>query len=170
MPSLLGGLILMRENEPADIIKLPFFEDLFILLVHPHVEVMTAASRGRLAEKISLAKHIRQNADIAAFIHAVHEGDKGLLARCLNDHIIGPQRKKDIPSFEEARELVMEGGGLNYDISGSGPSAFAFFESADRAMEAGEKLTDLLSEKGIGSDIHVTRIDQNGARIVEEEV
>ena len=134
VPSLLGGLVLMRENEPADVIRLPFIEDLFILLVHPHVEVMTSASRGRLANEVSLRNHIRQGADLAAFIHAMHSRDKKLLSRCMNDHVIGPQRKQDIPYFDTVEEAVLQAGGMNYDISGSGPSSFAFFEKAEGAV------------------------------------
>lgn len=167
VPSLLGGLILMRENEPADVIRLPFIDDLFILLVHPHVEVLTSASRGRLKTEVTLSNQIRQGADLASFIHAMHTRDKDLLARCMNDHIIGPQRRDDIPCFDEAKEAVLRTGGMNYNISGSGPSTFAFFEKAERAMEAGEALEKLLSSNGIGADVHVTRVDMKGAKLVD---
>ncbi|MCL4130217.1 UNVERIFIED_CONTAM: hypothetical protein GTU68_009021, partial [Idotea baltica] len=167
VPSLLGGLVLMRENDPADVIRLPFIDDLFILHVHPHVEVMTAASRGRLKSEISMKDQIRQGADLAAFIHAMHTRDKALLSRCMNDHIIAPQRKQDIPSFDSVRDAVLSAGGMNYDISGSGPSSFAFFEKAENALQAGEAVEKLLSAKGIESDVDVTRVDSHGARLVE---
>jgi homoserine kinase len=166
VPSLLGGLVLVRENEPADVIRLPFIEDLFVLIAHPHVEVMTSASRGRLKSEVSMQNQIRQGADLASFVHAMHTRDKGLLARCMNDHIIGPQRRQDIPFFDEARIAVIGAGGMNYDISGSGPSTFAFFEKAEQAMQAGEEIEKILKSKGIESDVHVTRVDMEGARVV----
>jgi homoserine kinase len=167
VPSLLGGLVLMRENEPADIIKLPFMDDLFILLVHPHVEVMTSASRGRLKVSTSMENHIKQSADLASFVHAMHTRDKDLLARCMNDHIIAPQRKQDIPHFDAVCEMVLTGGGMNYDISGSGPSSFAFYEDAGIASETGERVAAFLKNNGVESDIHVTRVDMQGARVVD---
>ncbi len=167
VPSLIGGLILMRENEPADVIRLPFIDDLFILLVHPHVEVMTSESRGKLANEVSMHDQIRQGADLAAFIHAMHTRDKSLLSRCMNDHIIAPQRKQDIPHFDAASAVVLAHGGMNYDISGSGPSSFAFFNKAEHALEAGEEVERILSDHGIGSDVLVTRVDLNGAQVIE---
>lgn len=167
VPSLLGGLVLMRANAPADVIRLPFMEDLLILLMHPHVEVMTEASRSRLAAQVTMSDYIAQAADLAAFTHAMHSGDKHLLRRCMNDRIIAPQRKQDIPCYDAAREAVMALGGINYDISGSGPSTFAFFEKATQALEAGEAVEKFLGQQGLACDVLVTRVDIHGARLLD---
>lgn len=166
VPSLLGGLILMRRNEPADVLRLPFLEDLSILLIHPHVEVLTSESRGRLDPRLDMKTFITQSADTAAFIHAMHSGDMDLLRRCMNDLIIGPQRQQDIPLYREVDERMRGCHAVNYNISGSGPSSFAFFESESDARMARSAVLALFAEKGIGCDIEITRVDTQGARSI----
>jgi homoserine kinase len=85
----------------------------------------------------------------------------------MNDHIIAPQRKVDIPLFDEVEKAVMKNGAYNYDISGSGPSSFSFFDDADSARKAGDAIELVLSSEAIDCDIEVTRIDNHGARILE---
>lgn len=166
VPSLLGGLILMRRNEPADVIALPFIEDISILLMHPHVEVMTEQSRGRLKSEVSMADQIIQAADSTSFIHAMHTGDLGLLKRCMNDYIIGPQRKNDIPFFDKVEKIMNTAGAINYSISGSGPSSFSFFENEAQAKNAAEKVKMFMKSEGLDCDLEVTRVDNQGARIL----
>lgn len=166
VPSLLGGLILMRRNEPADVIEIPFIDELQILLIHPHVEVMTQESRGRLRSQIAMSEHIRQSSDSSAFIHAMHKGDVALLRRCMNDHIIAPQRKEDIPRYDELREVLLDVGAINYDISGSGPSSFAFFEKEDEARAGMDRVRQFMTKAGIDCDVSLTQVDTQGARIL----
>ncbi|NND95031.1 MAG: homoserine kinase [Flavobacteriales bacterium] len=166
VPCLLGGLILMRRNEASDVIRLPFIDELVVLLIHPHVEVMTAQSRGRLRSEVKMREHILQSSDTASFIHAMHTGDRKLLRRCMNDHIIAPQRKADIPLFNEVREVVLKKGAYNYDISGSGPSSFAFFDDETSAKKALEDVKSVFANEGIACDIEITQVDNQGARIL----
>ncbi|NNC84021.1 MAG: homoserine kinase [Flavobacteriales bacterium] len=166
VPSLLGGLILMRSNEPADIIRLPFIQDLQIILIHPHVEVLTSQSRGRLKESVAMDLHIRQSADTSAFIHAMHTRDEALLKRCMRDHIIGPQRRVDIPLFDEVEEILKAQGAINYNISGSGPSSFAFFPASAYTESVVSELKELFEDYRMGCDIESTRVDDQGARIL----
>ena len=167
VPSLLGGLVLMRENQPADVIRIPFIDELAILLIHPHVEVMTAQSRGRLRPEVTMQEHISQSADLASFIHAMHNGDKALLKRCMNDHIIAPQRKKDIPLFDSIDRTAKAEGAINYSISGSGPSSFCFFDDVDSAEKAASTIERIFAAEAIGCDITVTGVDLDGAKIVQ---
>ena len=44
-PSLLGSIILIRDNQTLDFVKLPSPEGLKCVLVHPHVQVLTKDSR-----------------------------------------------------------------------------------------------------------------------------
>jgi homoserine kinase len=167
IPALWGGAVLIRENEPLDAMELPFIEDVSILVIHPHVEVFTSESRGRLQQTITLKQHIAQAADLASFVHALHTKDIALFKRALNDRIIGPQREMDIPFFSLAKAIALSCGALNYDISGSGPSSFAFFDSDESLRLALEKLTALFHENNMEIDTHVTSLDLEGARVID---
>jgi len=166
IPALWGGTVLVRETSPLDAIALPSIKGLIILVLHPHVEVLTSESRARLKTEISLKDHIMQSADQAAFIHALHTQDSALLKRSMNDRVIGPQRVADIPLFAIAKAVAMNHGALNYDISGSGPSSFSFFTSAEQSRKALDDLSELFHQNGIGLDAHLTSLDEEGARII----
>ena len=170
IPALWGGTVLIREVAPLDALELPSMKGVSILLIHPHAEVLTSESRGKLNPQISLRQHIDQAADLAAFVHALHSQDHDLMKRSLNDRIIGPQREMDIPFFAMAKAVALSCGAMNYDISGSGPSSFAFFTEDKSLHLALEKLTALFREHGMGMDAHISMIDMEGARILEESV
>lgn len=169
LPALYGGMILIRQLDPLDIIQLPIPDGLVVLLIHPHVEVMTSESRKRLDNEVPMGLHIAQSADLAAFIHAVHTNDLGLIGRSMNDRIVGPQRQSDIPHFHLTDEVVKSHDALNYDISGSGPSSFAFFSSMSSALDASAELEALIRKGVLEADLQVLRPDSLGARSIESE-
>ena len=167
LPALYGGMILIRQLDPLDIIHLPIPEGLVILLIHPHTEVMTSESRDRLANDVPMGLHIAQSADLGAFVHAVHTGDLGLMSRALNDRVVGPQRIKDIPLFKECEEVAKSHSALNYDISGSGPSSFAFFTRTASALSAANEMRKRFQTSDLGVDIQLLTPDGEGARCIQ---
>jgi homoserine kinase len=167
IPALWGGTVLMRNEEPFHAVTLPSFSSLSILVIHPHVEVMTSESRSRLKSEVPLKTYISQSADLALFVHACHSGDITLLRDCLKDHIIGPQREKDIPWMKEIAEICMSNHAINYNISGSGPSTFAFFESKEEAEKAEHKVRSFFEEHQMSVDLLISKVDEQGARIIE---
>ena len=44
-PALLGGITLIRGYDPIDIKQIPYPDDLWCAVVHPHLEIKTAESR-----------------------------------------------------------------------------------------------------------------------------
>jgi homoserine kinase len=50
-PALLGGIVLVREYEPLDVISLPAPDSLFVTIVHPHFELRTQDARMMLRKK-----------------------------------------------------------------------------------------------------------------------
>ena len=44
-PSLYGGFLLARSQDPPDIVRLPVPDGLSCALLHPHLEVQTGAAR-----------------------------------------------------------------------------------------------------------------------------
>src|SRR5690606_27891962 len=82
-PSLLGGMILIRDNNTLDIKKLPIPAGLYVAVVYPEIVIKTKDSRTQLPKEISLEKIIRQQGNLAAFISAMYTSDFELLGRCL---------------------------------------------------------------------------------------
>lgn len=164
-PSLLGGIILARDNATYDVHRLHAPRGLFLAVVHPHMEVLTKAARAILKPEVGLQQHVRQSANIGAFIVGLFNADIPLIGRCLHDEIIEPQRAALIPGFYDVQEAAMNAGALGCSISGAGPSIFALCANSLIAENAGAAMQQAFAKHKIQSDLYLSGINQEGAII-----
>lgn len=164
-PSLLGGIILARDNATYDVHRLHAPRGLFLAVVHPHMEVLTKAARAILKPEVGLQQHVRQSANIGAFIVGLFNADIPLIGRCLRDEIIEPQRAALIPGFYDVQEAAMNAGALGCSISGAGPSIFALCANSLIAENAGAAMQQAFAKHKIQSDLYLSGINQEGAII-----
>ena len=165
-PSLLGGIMLIRDNETLDVHRLHVPKGLCVAVVYPQVEVLTKTARGILQPEILLAQHVRQSANIGAFIIGMFNADIALIGRSLRDEIIEPQRAGLIPGFYDVQAAAMGVEGvLGCSISGSGPSVFALCANSLAAEEAGRKMKEAFAGHRVGSEVFLSPINQEGAVI-----
>ncbi len=162
-PSLMGGMVLIRDNETMDFHRLPVPRGLFATVIHPQVEILTKDARGILSDTVPLKKFIRQSANLGAFIIGMYNSDIGLIGRALQDIIIEPQRAKLIPCFGEVKEAVLNAGALGCSISGAGPSIFALSANSLVADEVGEQMRRIYTDAGIAYELYQSSINQDGA-------
>lgn len=165
-PSLLGGLILIRDNHPLDIIEIPTPDDLMCVLVHPHVEVKTRDARQVLKKTIPLKDAITQWGNTAALVAGMMKPDYELIGRSLQDVVAEPVRSVLIPGFHSIKAKAVEAGALGCGISGSGPTMFAFCRSKEIAERVGDAMQQQFSELGLQSEVYVSGISKEGARII----
>jgi len=85
-----------------------------------------------------------------------------LIGRSIVDHIAEPKRAKLIPCYNEVREAALSIGAVNCNITGSGPSMFAFSTSKKKAEEIGEAMKKAAALKGMKSKIYVSKINKKG--------
>ena len=135
-PSLYGGLTLsiVEENE-ITVVELPVPQDLWCVVIHPHIMIETKFARGLLTPEIPFQRHISQSAHLAAFMSGLFQSDMALLAWGLKDIVVEPQRKHLIPGFEAIQKAALGAGAVGCSISGAGPSMFAWAEGQSRAIE-----------------------------------
>lgn len=162
-PSLLGSMILVRDNDTLDCIKLPVPIGLRAVIIYPHIEVLTKDSRGVLSPTISLEQHIKQSANLAAFISSLYRSDFSLMQRSLNDIIIEPQRSRLIPGFKEIKNLAINAGALGCSISGAGPSVFCLCNNSIIAENIQDSWTRFYKDKSIEFDCFISDINREGA-------
>lgn len=163
-PSLLGGFILIRDNQTLDTIKLPCPLGLKCVLIYPDIKILTQDARSILRESISLEDHVVQSGNLAAFVAALYKSDMDLLSRSLKDVIIEPQRSKLIPLFDEVKELALSCGALGYSISGAGPSMFALCASSLAAENISESVRAFYRNKNIVCNSYISDINLQGAK------
>jgi homoserine kinase len=162
-PSLLGGMVLIRDNDTLDVKKIHVPPGIYVVVIYPHIQVLTRESRGILKKEISFADSIKQSGNLGSFIAAMFTSDYDLLGRSLKDIIVEPQRAHLIPSFYDIKEMALETGALGMSISGAGPSVFALCTDSKMAEEIGKKAQIILEKQRIISDVFLSSINLEGA-------
>ena len=162
-PSMMGGMVLIRDNETLDFHRLPTPRGIYATVVHPHVEILTKDARSILSDTVPLKKFIQQSANLGAFIIGMYNSDIDLIGRSLQDVIIEPQRAQLIPYFWEVKEAVLKAGALGCSISGGGPSIFALSANSLVAEEVGEQMERIYRNANIEHEIYHSPINQQGA-------
>ena len=162
-PSLLGGMILIRDNPTLDFKKIHLPQGLYVAMIHPHIKILTKDSRDILSKTVPLDLVIQQSGNLAAFIAALYTSDIALMGRCLQDVIIEPQRSKLIPHFNLIKEIALSNGALGFSISGAGPAMFALCSNTLIAENIVSDVEQFLTEKEIGNTCFVSKINNEGA-------
>lgn len=162
-PSLLGGMVLIRDNPSLDVHRLHIPKGLYATVIHPRIQIRTKDAREVLSDMVSLKDCIAQNGNIAGLIVGLYNSDLDLISRSLKDVIIEPQRAKLIPHFYEVKEAALNAGALGCSISGAGPSIFALSANSLIAENVGEAMKKVFGKAKIENDLFLSPINQEGA-------
>ena len=130
-PCLLGGMILCPPVLMPDTIRLSVPHGVSAVLLHPELQVNTAASRRGLAKRYSMDQWLSQQGYLAGFIAACAANDIDMIRRTLKDVVIEPQRSAAVPCFDQVKATALNAGALGCSLSGSGPSIFALTRDGD---------------------------------------
>ena len=165
-PSLLGGIILIRANEGLDVHRLPIPDELYAVVVYPHVSILTKDARDVLSSEATLTKCIQQTGNLGGLVVGFYESDYELIGRSLDDVIIEPQRSKLIPGFDSVKAAALDAGALGCSISGAGPSVFSLSKGKVIAEQAGRAMQQVFLQQDIPCDLYVSPINKEGAKIL----
>jgi homoserine kinase len=166
-PSVMGGVVLVRSYQPFDVIRLPLPATLHISVVHPHWQVSTAEARRLVKGRTySLDDIVANLGNIASLVAALASGDLALLGRSIEDRLVEPLRAQLIPGFDHVKRAALAAGGLGCSIAGSGPSVFAFADSATAAQRIGTAMQSAFRSAGLESDLFAGQVSSEGARAI----
>ena len=165
-PVILGGFTLIKSYQPLDVLKINSPDDLYATIIHPQIEVKTSDSRAVLKNQVSLKKMVTQMGNFGGLISGLYTSDYDLIGRSLHDEIIEPNRLVLIPEFNKIKKGVIQAGALGAGISGSGPSIFALSKGKETANIVGETMAEIYNTTDIDYDIHVSKINQQGIKIL----
>ncbi len=166
-PSMMGGIVLIRSYAPLDLISLPVPKKLVVVVVHPHVEVLTKDARAVIPKKIFLHEGVAQWANTAALTAGLFQSDFDLIARSVHDSVAEPNRAALIPRFFEVKNAAMMNGAIACSISGSGPSVFAFVEGMSLAKQIALAMRKEFLKGKIKSDAFISPVNTKGVHIVK---
>jgi homoserine kinase len=166
IPSLVGGIVLIRSLEDMDFVKLPVPESLAFVVVHPAYRVSTQEARRALPEWVDRPTTIHQSAQVGAIVHALATGDLELLGRAMDDRIAEPTRTPLLPGFTDAKRAAIEAGAFGCSISGAGPSAFAIVDDEKLGEEVGTAMVEAYGRRNVKAEWRIARVDEKGTRIL----
>jgi homoserine kinase len=166
-PCLLGGFTLVRGYNPLDVIRIDAPSELYAVVLHPNIEVKTSDSRAVLHPMIPLKDAIIQTGNLGGLIAGLFTNDYNLISRSLKDVLIEPLRKHLIPNFDQVKNTALQNGALGSGISGAGPSIFALCKGLEIAEKVAFKMSESYQNIGIEFDIHISRINPEGIKILE---
>jgi homoserine kinase len=166
-PAICGGLVLVRVPNPPDIVRLPVPAGLTAVVVHPDLEIETAAARALLGDTVRLSDAVRQWANLGALVAGLHSGDFALIGRALEDTIAEPRRASLVPGLTAIKRAAADAGALGCSLSGSGPSMFALCQDATIAARVADAMTAAVrAHIGGEPQTYVSAVAPQGARIV----
>ena len=165
-PAILGGITLIRSNNPLDIIKIESPSELYASIIHPQIELKTSEMRAVLQPMIPLKSAIIQWGNLGGLLSGFYTSDYELIGRSLHDEIVEPLRGQYIPNFIEIKKIALENGALGSGISGSGPSIFALSKGIETAKRVAEAMGDLYEESKLAFEIHVSKVNSEGIKVI----
>lgn len=162
-PCLLGGFTLVRGYNPLDVIRIESPDELYAVVIHPHIELKTSDSRAVLQPTVLLKNAITQTGNLGGLVAGLYTADYELIGRSLQDVIIEPLRKHLIPNFDKVKNAALENGALGAGISGAGPSIFALCKGKETAEKVAYSMTIAFSDQDeIPINVHVSKINPSG--------
>jgi homoserine kinase len=169
VPSLFGGIVLIRILDPMDWVQLPIPRELRVVLARPNQRLRTADARSVLPDSVPRSIALHQAAQVGALVAALAASDYELLGRAIDDRIAEPVRSRLLPGFNEAKVAALTAGALGCSISGSGPAAFALVRGVERGQAVARAMARAYADCGIENEVRVAEIDREGARILEKD-
>jgi homoserine kinase len=167
-PSLFGGLVLTVGIDEPRVKQIPVPEQIYAVIVHPHLEVSTKQARAILSGTVQMSDFVWQTANLAGFISGCYTNDLDLIKASMIDVIIEKQRQVLIPGFPDVRAAALQRGALGCSISGAGPTVFALcLESDARAVR--NAMEQVFAANGILTDKWIVSVQSGGAHVVSSE-
>jgi homoserine kinase len=161
-PSYYGGFTIVRSLSPVDIIKLPFPKNLTCIIIYPHISITTKESRKVLPLLVPIGTAVKQSANAGALIAGILTKDNNLISRAMIDSIAEPYRIGLIPHFKELKSFMHASGAVNFNVSGSGPTLFSFFENIQKARLVKKKIEKYLLQLQIEADVFISKVNHQG--------
>ncbi|MCB9227755.1 MAG: homoserine kinase [Chitinophagales bacterium] len=161
-PALLGGITLIKSYQPFAYFSLPVPAALFVVVVHPQIELKTQDARKILPKQVPMKNAIAQSAHLASFVHALHTNNYKLLGTSLQDFLVEPHRKILIPLFDETKQEALKNGALGGGISGAGPSQFYLCKGKETALKVEQSIATRYQKHNIPAHVFHSEVNREG--------
>jgi homoserine kinase len=164
-PCLMGGIVLCHPSGALQ--RLPVPTGMYVVVLHPHVELLTRVSRAVLPKAVPLKTAIAQWANTAMLTAAFYENDFSRMHIAMQDLVAEPVRGGLIPGFSAIKNAAMEQGAIACSISGSGPSVFAIAKGKPAAEKVAMAMQQVCRKSRIACTVYVSKVNKKGTRVLK---
>ncbi len=166
-PAYLGGMIIVDTNKPQNMINIPYNKEWFLTVCYNGQKISTAMARSILPKDYPKDTAVQNALNLGLFIHNCHIKDYHKALEYMDEIIAEPHRKSLIDDYDLAHDKCLAYGGLNFGISGSGPTVFGVFDDQEKANEFNLWLEKNFIKNQMGST-NVCKISANGVQIITD--
>ncbi len=166
-PAILGGIVFIQNAKDRRFISLPVPNDLYLVIIHPQIEIKTEDARNVLPKKVPLTIATKQIANFGGLLTSIFTEDWDLMKNSMIDYLAEPYRFKYIQGYQSIRQAAMEAGAIGGGISGSGPSVYHICKGMDSAERIQNAINKTYAKENIPYKMYLSKIDTKGTYIVE---
>ena len=161
-PCLYGGLTLVRDLDPIDVVQVPSKASWWVSVLSPFMCLDTKKARTVLPPTLATQDWVAQLANTASLVQSFMTADVSLFQRSLQDGFAEPKRAPLIKDFYKVQKAALEASAMGCTISGGGPSIFAISETKEKAHQVGDAM-QLANQE---ASLHVGPICYKGAYLL----
>lgn len=164
-PCMLGGITFVQNTNPLQVCSIPYPEQMHVVVLYQPVAISTAEAREILPKQYDRKTVIQQSANFGALLTGLFTQQYDLISEGLRDYIATPYRKNLIPHYNALETMATENRAIGFNISGSGPSVFAWCNSAEQATQIKVAWSSYMHKQQAPHTIYLSAINKYGAVI-----
>lgn len=126
--ALFGGLTIncFDEQRRVHCRSVKIGPQLSVITCSPHFQVQTKEARKILPQQVSLKDAVTNIENASSLVAAMISGDFDALRYVTAERLHEQYRATLIPGFTDVKTAALQAGALSFNISGAGPTLFAF--------------------------------------------
>ncbi len=134
---------------------------LSVITCSPQFQVQTKQARKILPQQVPLKDAVTNIENAASLVAAMMSGDFDALRYVTAEKLHEQYRATLIPGFNDVKNAALNAGALSFNISGAGPTVFAF--AVKNEKEIAEAMQKAFEKNGQTVTTEIMTVENNGA-------
>ncbi len=135
-------------------------QSLSIITCSPHFQVQTKEARKILPQQVPLKDAVTNIENAASLVAAMMSGDFEALRYVTAERLHEQYRAALIPGYDEVKKSALDASALSFNISGAGPTVFAFAQKNEKAVA--DAMVKAFERNGQKSSAEIMNIENKG--------
>jgi homoserine kinase len=135
--------------------------ELSVIACSPHFQVQTKEARKILPQQVSLKDAVTNIENAASLVAAMMNGNYEALRYVTADRLHEQYRATLIPGYADVKKAALEAGALSFNISGAGPTVFAF--ALSHQQQIADAMVQAFARAGQKATAEIMSVENNGA-------